>query len=261
MESCHPIDRIINKLAAGFSDFLYPQFCLECRVKLNSEIESALCAVCKKNLLEIKSAYPVCFKCGKKLSSDLNVPDYLLICSDCRNLKIFFEQARHIYDYSGVIKNLIKRFKYNQETDNASILCESLIQYISISEYKNIKFDYIVNAPMSDSKIKERGIEHIDILCRDISDKLKINYKKNAVVKIKDTKQQAGLSRKERIQNLKNSFAFNSNQYSLDIFFEKNILFIDDVFSTGATSNECCKVLKKKCKSIKIYVLTIARGM
>ncbi|MBP7653867.1 ComF family protein [Candidatus Dependentiae bacterium] len=254
-------DPLINKLSAAISDFLYPQFCLNCNIILNSDTEIIFCKGCSESVLIPPSYKSVCNKCGKIMSSDLSVPPEILLCSDCSESKIFFEQARHIYNYNGIIETLIKRFKYYRETDASYVFSNQIFKYLKTADYNVKIFDFIVNVPMTDLKIKQRGVDHIDILCSNIAEKSKIPYAKNVLIKIKDTKQQAGLSRNDRITNLKKSFKFNTTDYSSELFFEKNILVIDDVFSTGTTVNECCKIFKKKCKSAKLYVLTIARGM
>jgi len=82
----------------------------------------------------------------------------------------------------------------------------------------------------------------------------------NLVEKTIDTPQQAGLAREARLKNQKNSFDFNT-KYSIQNLDGKNILIIDDVYSTGATMNECAKVIKRKYKNANIYGLSIARGV
>ena len=68
------------------------------------------------------------------------------------------------------------------------------------------------------------------------------------------TKNQVGLNKTQRAQNLLGSFQFNKN-FKIQ---NKNILLVDDVITTGATSAECAKVLKK-AKASKVKLVTIAK--
>jgi predicted amidophosphoribosyltransferase len=64
------------------------------------------------------------------------------------------------------------------------------------------------------------------------------------------------LGRKERLQNIKNAFVVNDTSK----IEGKRILLVDDVYTTGATANECAKVLLKG-GSKQVDVLTLARAM
>jgi predicted amidophosphoribosyltransferase len=74
------------------------------------------------------------------------------------------------------------------------------------------------------------------------------------LVKIKETEHQSKLSKTERKFNIKNSFKV-ADIYNVD---NKEILLIDDIFTTGSTVNECSKVLKKSGAS-KVVVATILK--
>ena len=76
------------------------------------------------------------------------------------------------------------------------------------------------------------------------------------MVRIKDTKSQIFLKKKERENNLKNVFAVNEKY--LETVKGKNILLVDDVMTTGATVENCAKILKKHGAK-KVKVLTIAK--
>jgi len=255
------IPTVINKTVLFFLDFFYPEFCILCDKNLDTSREIAICADCRiKNIIRKKPEF-ICYKCGREILVDLKIPAELIICRDCLNAKLYYEQCRHIFHYSDAIQKIIKRYKYDCKRDFADLLTDEIIFYIKNpeNEYSEIAFDLITNIPGHKNKIKKKEFDHINILCEKLSARLNINYLSNILIKYKDTPNQAGLARKERIKNVKNSFQLNS-AFDLSQFENKNILLIDDVFSTGSTINECSKPLKKGCPTVKIYGLTIARG-
>ena len=76
----------------------------------------------------------------------------------------------------------------------------------------------------------------------------------NLLLRVRPTKVQAGLSRRERRLNLTGAFELSRRKDVED----KTVLLVDDVFTTGATLNECAKILKSN-GARRVNVLTLAR--
>lgn len=74
------------------------------------------------------------------------------------------------------------------------------------------------------------------------------------------TTQQAQLDRKERLENLRDAFALRNPQRAAQDLTGKNILLVDDVFTTGTTVNECARVLRTTLNPANLAVVTVARG-
>lgn len=251
----------VNKTVLFIVDFFYPEFCAECEKILNTSEEIALCKECRQKFIIRKNPDFICWKCGKEINVDLKTPKEIIVCRDCLNAKLYFDQCRHLFHYSGLMEKIIKKYKYKKKKDYSEFLAEELYAYLKNSDnnYSTIEFDFITNVPQHKNKLKKEEFNHIDILCSKLCKKLKIKYLPDIVIKIKKTQNQAGLRRKERLKNLKNAFQINTN-FNVDNFDNKKILLIDDVFSTGSTINEVSKPLKKICPSLSVYGLTIARG-
>jgi len=107
---------------------------------------------------------------------------------------------------------------------------------------------------MLKNKKAKRGYNQTEIIAKDISKKLRIKLEKNNLIKIKDTKKQSTLNKKEREKNVKDAFAIRNTK---NIVSKKVILF-DDIYTTGNTVNECSKILKE-AGAEEIVVLTIAK--
>jgi ComF family protein len=103
----------------------------------------------------------------------------------------------------------------------------------------DIEFDLIVYAPISRRRRNERGYNQAKLLAQELSQQ----YGKpviNALIKKRHTKTQVGLRRIDRLDNLSGAFEVKNG---LELKGKK-ILLIDDVLTTGATLDECAKVLK-----------------
>ena len=116
------------------------------------------------------------------------------------------------------------------------------------------KYDIIIPVPISKKRYKQRGYNQSAILAKDLARELKAEYLENILVKIKDNAAQSSLNQDEREANVQGAYKVVNKQK----IFDKKILIIDDVFTTGATLNECSRVLKAAGAG-NIGVFTIAK--
>lgn len=109
--------------------------------------------------------------------------------------------------------------------------------------------------PMYAKKKAIRGYNQAELLAKCLANEIGIiQYKNEILLKILDTKKQSTLNKKERSQNLIGAY----KTQNAEILQNKNIILVDDIFTTGSTANECSKMLKQAGAN-KIGVLTIAK--
>jgi ComF family protein len=96
----------------------------------------------------------------------------------------------------------------------------------------------VIPVPMSPEKERERGYNPSFLLGNEVSTTLGIPVKP-ILRKVRSTVAQRLLARDKRLQNQKGAFQVVANEQI------SKVLLIDDVFTTGATLEECAKVLKK----------------
>ena len=176
------------------------------------------------------------------------------ICSRCKSdIKRVQEQEEIIaYGYyGGVLKKLILNLKYHKSFIAGKVLADLLCQIII---EKKLSIDCICYVPISKDSLKKRGFNQCSVLAKNISSILDIPVI-DCLVKVKETKEQKLLGKEERAKNILNAFTIKNKEK----LFKKNILLIDDVYTTGATINECKKNIEK-CNINKIYLLTIAKS-
>lgn len=198
-----------------------------------------------------------CTLCGKETYDDK------CICEECENSIKFCEYSFYIEKqknkfkcysvsyYSGVMMELILNLKYKSNFTAGEIISEYMINFI---KRKNINCDYITYVPMSKNRLKIRGYNQSEYLSKMISKSIDVPVIK-CLRKIKETKDQIGLTGEERWKNINKSFQF-IEKYNIE---NKKILVIDDVITTGATSFSCALELKNHGAK-EINILTVAKS-
>ena len=225
-------------------DILFPKLCLGC-----GREGKYVCSKCELFVSEASSICPVCG--GPSFNGDTH-----LYCKT----KYSLDGLTSVWDYDGLAKQLIYKIKIGGIThiisevikDFFKIIAKDTDRFHSFLSFLISEKNCIAYVPSFKKKEKKRGFNQAEIIAKELS---KITRLKTISLfkKIKDTKDQTELSKEERLQNVKDSFRFVDVGVGLG-----NVLLVDDVFTTGATMKECCKVLKKAGIK-KVWGFTIAR--
>ena len=215
-----------------------------------------LCSTCSFGFQTIKP--PLCPWCGIMFKSRQG-EDHP--CGECTTSPKSFRIARSAGIYDKGLMHAIHCFKYKEKIQLARPL--GMILFSSFAGHWDTNgIDAIVPVPLHHRKLKIRGFNPSLLMVRGwklLASTRPVNLPnppivRDVLVKIKWTMPQTGLARKKRIQNVKNSFAVrNSSKVK-----GKRFLLVDDVYTTGATTNECAKVLLKSGARY-VDVLTLAR--
>lgn len=238
----------LKKYKEELLDIVYPKICLGCKNRIPADCEKYLCSACLDKLQKIKP--PLCTVCGKPID-DTDV----CRCSECSGYKYHFSRGYTASVYEGLIKDCIHNFKYNSHTYLGGTLAGLMADFASSHIGLN-KVDLIVPVPLHWRKLRDRGFNQSVILTKLLSRTLGIPFINKGISRIKALPPQAGLPRKDRIRNSHGIFKVTRPEY----FCGKHILLIDDVFTTGATVNECSKMLMD-CGAKDVWVFSLARGI
>ena len=188
----------------------------------------------------------LCYMCREK---SYNIKDYM--CNECdsrieylhKEVDIgsqYISKTYYSVFYNRFIKELVHRFKFNNKSYLYKPLAEIMIETIDLLEIKN-EIDIICYVPIHRRKEAIRGYNQSELLAKYISSKFNVPLSKNNLVKHKWTKEQNQLKKIDRQDNLKGSFKIRNPGE----FISKKVLLIDDIITTGATFDECGKVLIK----------------
>ena len=217
-----------------------------------------VCAGCAGEITPVKG--PICLSCGIMFKSSEGDDR---ICGNCITTPKYFRTARASAVYDQAMIHLIHCFKYNAKIQLANPFCGLLLRAFKLY-WDADSFDAIMPVPLSGNRMRQRGFNQAYLLIcnwKIIADQLIMDLpgariSKNALVRDRTTLPQTGLDRMARMGNVKNAFHVRKEA---DIK-EKRILLVDDVYTTGATVNECARVLMHS-GARSVDVLTVARAM
>jgi len=209
---------------------LYPFICPLCRIKTE---KTGLCQGC--------------FDSIERISPSANRTRY-------QSIDIYYQKLYSVGLYKGILKEAIHLLKYRGKLSLVKDLSGLLIEFANI-HLDITQIDLIVPVPLHNTKLREREFNQATILAMPIAKKFGIPLSQGNLERVRATQPQTGLKRHERLQNLKGAFKVKNPS----IINEKRILLVDDVFTTGATVNECGKVLFSS-GATDISVLTLAQG-
>mgnify|MGYP001855205068 CR=1 FL=1 len=226
-----------------------------------------VCGICGKFNREF-----LCKKCQKVLEAEAKFQ-----IDQVDNQEYFFENHLYIFKYEGIIRKLILNYKFNEK----SFLYKTFVNFLIKNEkfFKILKsYDTIIPIPISSKRMNERGYNQSELIAnelvkqiteisskhdilsefltdqKDNIQKLKCECVTDCLIKAKNIIEQSKLNKEQRQKNIQGVYILKNNEKLIN----KKILLIDDIYTTGSTANECCKVLQK-AKPKKIDVFTIAK--
>ncbi|CAL7960518.1 competence protein ComFC [Alphaproteobacteria bacterium] len=225
---------------------VFPNKCVNCRQQRTSSAHT-LCLECWQRLAFITS--PHCCLCSKpKVFEQQKCP-----CEFTKCTRNYYHRVRSALLYEGVAKNLIKRFKYGGHTNLQHIFAKWL--YSNVAQWIEDSH-VIIPIPLHVRKLRERGYNQAWLIAKLLAKHYNKACIENALFRSRYTMSQSNLSHWERQQNILGAFMIN-DKYA-HVFENRNVILVDDVITTGATANECAKVLAG-CGARRINILTIAR--
>ncbi|MDR2007809.1 MAG: ComF family protein [Alphaproteobacteria bacterium] len=233
----------LKSIVIKLLNFIYPPKCYLCSADIASE---GLCSECFPKLQVAYKHY--CHMCG----IELKVGDR---CLGCQAKPKNFNSVSYCFVYSPEVFKLIGGFKNNDKTYMAKFLSSFMIKKVNESGLAN-KIDIIIPVPIHYAKLIKRKYNHTGLLAKEIAKHFNKPFRVDVLQKTKKTADQMTLGSDKRLKNIKG--AFNIKKNHLQLLKDKNILLVDDVLTTGATINECAKVLKRAGCS-RVHVLCFAR--
>ncbi len=234
-------------------NFLLPATCYICKLPVKEWNNPYICRICWKKIRLIDD--PVCPCCGLPFKSEVALiksPDFL--CGECREKRRYFTKAIAVGVYEGTLSEAIHIFKYQKRQAMAKYLnamvTDVLLQRLSDS-------NIIIPVPLHKKRLSERGFNQSLLIAHHISKRFSIPLCIDGLQRIRWTRPQIELTRDERLRNVRGAFAIGAQNVA-PVFKNKKIILVDDVYTTGATVNECAKVLKKAGVK-EVIVFTLAR--
>jgi ComF family protein len=237
-------------------DWLYPPRCRACRGRIAGRDSQYFCAGCWSEIRLV--SHPLCTVCGRPFL-DASGDDH--ICGVCLSRLPRFKSARAWACYprediaEHPLRQVVQRFKYGRKVSLGKSLGRLLAD--GCREFLNeCRVDTIIPVPLHSTRLRWRGFNQSVLLARQVSYAYSLPMDPFVLVRDKPTLAQTQLSEEERRRNVRDAFSVHSAA-SVN---GKIILLVDDVYTSGATVNECSRVLLR-AHAKEVYVLTLARAV
>ncbi len=215
---------MIGRLGRFARRLLFPARCAACGALLGRE--EGFCADCAADLPEI--AGERCPVCGRGKGACF-----------CRRQARFYARSVAPFYFDGPMRNAIYRIKTSGKFGGLTTLAERAAQTVR-QEYGQVRFDLVCCTPMTRRELRRRGFNQAALLACRVAKRLRVPFSERALRKLFDTRPQKSLSATLRRGNVAGVFAVRRPAQVRG----KTILLFDDVISTGATLDECAKMLR-----------------
>ena len=237
------------KFLSAVFEFFLPSQC-PCCGKFLDEGRQGFCSKCLSEVRWIEP--PFCSICGTPFISG-EVEDHP--CGACVVQRKYFRMARALAAFEGSLQGAIHRWKYEGKTHLTPFFAEWMAE--GLNRYWEVRsIDFLIPVPLHPQRLRERGFNQALLLAESLSRRTGIPALKTILKKKKPTLPQVNLSGVEREKGLRGAFHVAQREELLG----KSVLLIDDVYTTGATVNECSKGLVKGGAE-RVDVLTLAHAI
>jgi len=242
-------DSVMGWLNAGLG-LLYPEVCQLCGEARATPAEGYVCGGCRARVRFIRE--PFCERCGRPYEGDITTR---FECANCLEMEWHFRSARSAVAARDPVLEVIHRYKYQRALWFEPFLAELLIQ-AARPALRGQNRDVIVPVPLHPAKQRQREFNQAERLARRLGAATQIPVNRRLLRRVVPTRTQTLLSRPERLANVRNAFAMRDSQR----LNGERIVLLDDVFTTGATTSACAKVLMAAGAG-EVCVWTLARGV
>ncbi len=243
----HPFQRILDSVLNLF----FPDQCIICALPIARRQDCGICDSCWNKAIALQIRPPRCSSCGLPFQSFSDNSEYL--CGDCILQMPPFSGARSFGYYTAELSKLIQEFKFHGRRNLVDLLAP-LLAGTFFDHWVPEDFDLIVAVPLHQKRKRQRGYNQSELLARSLSRRIAIPCQQ-ALMRIRSTLPQVGLTDSQRQENVRNAFRCH-NPESIS---QRRILLIDDVMTTGATVASAAQALIDG-GALRISVLTVARA-
>jgi len=203
----------------------------------------------------------MCFLCGERLVSVHALAENALetLCGACRQEHPPYARALAYGTYDGGLRELIHLLKYDSVRPASNVLGRMLADVIAGLETAFSGPVLLIPVPLHKRKLRERGFNQSEAIAaaalkvrRDSS----IWMSSDLMERRRETESQIGLTRNQRRENIRGAFVVTRPE----ALAGREVLLVDDVFTTGTTASECARVLLR-AGAAKVWVATVARTL
>lgn len=247
--------RWLRALGGGLVDLLYPPSCPGCDGPLPptdpTGESSALCAACELKLTPMLP--PFCEVCGQPYESGSVEGSFR--CSNCGGRKFSFDFAIAPFLARGLLRDMVHRFKFGKAEAMRRPLGRLFARVFD--DPRLCGHDWtLVPVPIHWRRRYQRGFNQATQLASVLSHSTGYPVI-DALRRVVFTPPQSRLNRQQRLENLADAIRIRPARAAA--IRDRDLLLVDDIFTTGSTGQACAEVLKA-AGARKVAVITLARG-
>lgn len=245
----------LKTLSCNIFSVLFPSDCRLCRTPLNNISRVPVCTECLDAIQPVRA--PQCVVCGDRLAgAQLLMGDGR--CVNCRDFEPEFARAVSFGEYEGGLRGIVHLLKYDAVLPVAAMLGDMLTETIQeLLPSCGDSLPLVVPVPLHKSKRGDRGFNQAELIARAAVKRLSqpVELATGVLVRQRATISQVGLTREQRIENVRDAFRVRDPQQVRG----RTVILVDDVMTTGTTLSECARVLKL-AGAEKVLAATVARA-
>jgi len=244
------------ELPLGLKNLFLPAFCRKCGVRILTEENLYFCRDCWATVETVGD--PKCPCCGKPHSVRVGFDEiYNFVCSECAARKTWVTHTYAAGIHVGVLRDAIHLLKFGRKRLMARPLAQLLIEH-ALPEIDIGSYDFFTPVPLHRKRLGERGFNQSVLIAERIREEVDGLSCETLVARVKDTPSFSRLGAAERREWIKKAFRLVSDAEVK----KKRILLIDDVVTTGATTNECARVLRRGgAERVDVLAVAVARRL
>ena len=234
-------------------DFFFPPACAACSTALEPGSKRRMCERCRAMIDVLHE--PWCARCGIPIAGAV---ESAMLCGNCRRSAPGFGKARAVARYRAAddarfdpLGAVLRRHKYGLDQSLARALAECLDERL-VPDGRD--YDVIVPVPLHWRRLYWRGFNQAALLARLLARTMALPVDATSLKRVRATVSQTAHTRQERRRNVRGAFAVRRSERVAG----KRILLVDDVITTGATADECARVLKAS-GALEVDVFALAR--
>ncbi|MDR2578359.1 MAG: ComF family protein [Chitinispirillales bacterium] len=233
-------------------DFFIPPLCVVCDSALGNDGDRWFCPACINALAANHSQRDdVCPRCSQNRRKRECACEFAWDFS--------FEKVFSAYDYDSTVSSIAKHIKYKGKSRLA--YHTGVVTAPLLPREFFMRADMVVPVPLHKSKMRRRGYNQAEHFARGVLNGLNgggaglgLKLRTDLLIRVKNTGTQTKLDREDRLQNLIGAFA--ANPQKITELKGKNVILVDDIFTTGATAESCAEeLLRAGCATVRVLAM------